>query len=163
MIDATLELAAPFQESLIREQLRLLRRYSHSEGEPDAGLGRSERHTQCPDTTLGRLTVERVSLISRSTKLGLAMAVVERANGRHNHAPTASDASDILATIAKLQKALPGTRRTLDFVRGMKIFDGPHLYVIKPDTGRFWTQSAALNDADEIAGTLVTIPARAHS
>ena len=70
MIDATLELAAPFQESLIREQLRLLRRYSHSEGEPDAGLGRSERHTQCPDTTLGRLTVERVSLISRSTKLG---------------------------------------------------------------------------------------------
>lgn len=101
--------------------------------------------------------------VTRSTKLGLAMAVVERANGRHNHAPAAPDGSDILATIAKLQMALPGTRRTLDFVRGMKIFDGPHLYVIKPDTRRFWTQSAALNDADEIAGTLLAIPARAHS
>ncbi len=45
----------------------------------------------------------------------------------------------------------------------MKIFDGPRLYVIKPDTCRYWTQSAALNDADEIAGTLLTIPGRAHS
>lgn len=100
--------------------------------------------------------------VTRSTKLGLAMAVVERANGRHNHASVAPDSSDVLATIARLQQALPDTRRTLDFVRGMKIFDGPHLYIIKPDTHRFWTQSAALNDADEIAGTLLTFPAHAH-
>lgn len=101
--------------------------------------------------------------VTRSTKLGLAMAVVERANGHHSKASLSPEASDVLTTISKLQKALPATSRTLDFVRGMKIFDGPNLYIIKPDTRRFWTQSSALNDADEIAATLLTIPARAHS
>jgi len=100
--------------------------------------------------------------VTRSTKLGLAMTVVERGNGRQTKATALPDTSDVLATIGRIQKALPGTRRTLDFVRGIKVFDGPHLYIIKPDTLRFWTQSSALNDADEIAGTLLTIPARAH-
>lgn len=101
--------------------------------------------------------------VARSMKLGLAMAVVQRTNGRDRPALVLADDTDVLATIGKLQKALPATQRTLDFVRGMKIFDGPHLYIIKPDTRRFWTQSSALNDADEIVGTLLTFPAHAFS
>lgn len=100
--------------------------------------------------------------VTRSTKLGLAVTVVERANGRYSQRQTSPEASDVLAMISRLQEAMPNTSRTLDFVRGMKIFDGPNLYIIKPDAGRFWTQSSALNDADEIAATLLTIPAPAH-
>lgn len=96
--------------------------------------------------------------VTRSAKLGLSMAVVERTNGRQTQLPVAAEGSDVLATLARLRKALPRTKRTLDFVRGMKIFDGPFLYIIKPDTRRFWTQSSALNDADEIAATLISIP-----
>jgi hypothetical protein len=35
------------------------------------------------------------------------------------------------------------------------VFDSNKLYVVKPIGQRFWTETAALNDADEIAGTIL--------
>lgn len=92
------------------------------------------------------------------------MAVIERKDALRSPAarPTVED-MDVLTTIEGLQKAFPSTRRTLDFVRGLKVFDGPNLYIVKPDAYRYWTQSSALNDADEIAGTLLTYPGHARS
>jgi hypothetical protein len=43
----------------------------------------------------------------------------------------------------------------VEIIRGIKIFDGDRLYLVKPIGQRFWTQTAALNDADEIAGTIL--------
>lgn len=100
--------------------------------------------------------------VIRSRKLGLAMAIVERTDqaGRHPvHGATAE--LDILQALDRLQNALPGTKRALDFARCVTVFDGPVLYVVKPDTHRNWMQSAALNDADEIAGLLLTSPTAA--
>jgi hypothetical protein len=105
-----------------------------------------------------------VGRVARSMKLGLAMTVIERRSVPKPHMSHASiDDMDVLATIDRLQTAFPGTKRTLDFVRGLMVFDGPSLYIVKPDASRYWTQSSALNDADEIAGTLLAHPAQAHS
>lgn len=100
--------------------------------------------------------------VVRSRKLGLAMAVIDRVDAQRQPAPDTVDDMDVLATIDRLQKAFPSTRRTLDFVRGLMVFDGPSLYIVKPDARRYWTQSSALNDSDEIAGTLLTHPAQAR-
>lgn len=35
------------------------------------------------------------------------------------------------------------------------VFDRKRLYMVKPIGQRFWTQTAAMNDADEIAGTIL--------
>lgn len=117
--------------------------------------------------TLGqwsRTTDPIVGRVARSRKLGLAMAVIERTDALQSPSAIATvDDMDVLTTIDRLQTAFPSTRRTLDFVRGLMVFDGPSLYIVKPDACRYWTQSSALNDADEIAGTLLTYPGHAPS
>jgi len=42
-----------------------------------------------------------------------------------------------------------------ELIRGIKIFDGNRLYLVKHIGQRFWSATAALNDADEIAGTII--------
>lgn len=104
-----------------------------------------------------------IGRIVRSQKLGLAMAVIERTDAQRPHAPDLTvDDMDVLTTMDRLQKAFPSTGRTIDFVRGLMVFDGPSLYIVKPDECRYWMQSSALNDADEIAGKLLTHPAQAR-
>ena len=62
---------------------------------------------------------------------------------------------DILHSLDRLRKAIPRRQRTINPVRGLMVFDKNRLYVVKPIGQRYWTQTAALNDADEIAGTLL--------
>jgi hypothetical protein len=40
-------------------------------------------------------------------------------------------------------------------MRDLKVFDGPDLYAVKPLALRYWTDTAALNDADEIMATIL--------
>ena len=54
-----------------------------------------------------------------------------------------------------VRKAIPRKHATLDVVRGVMVFHGNLLYVVKPIGQRFWTQTAAMNDADEIASTIL--------
>ncbi|MCK4998258.1 MAG: hypothetical protein KAS23_01945, partial [Anaerohalosphaera sp.] len=41
------------------------------------------------------------------------------------------------------------------FCQNLKVFDGDDLYILKPMQMRFWSRTAALNDADEIAGAIL--------
>jgi hypothetical protein len=41
------------------------------------------------------------------------------------------------------------------YYRNLKIFDGNQIHIIKPLALRSWTKTAALNDADEIAGAIL--------
>ena len=41
------------------------------------------------------------------------------------------------------------------FCQNLKVFDGDSLYILKPMQMRFWSRTAALNDADEIAGSII--------
>lgn len=42
------------------------------------------------------------------------------------------------------------------FCQNLKVFDGNDLYILKPMQMRFWSRTTALNDADEIAGAILS-------
>lgn len=42
------------------------------------------------------------------------------------------------------------------FCQNLKVFDANDLYILKPMQMRFWSRTAALNDADEIAGAILS-------
>lgn len=60
------------------------------------------------------------------------------------------------AAILRIQRALPERQGHLRFQRGLKVFAGDNLYILKPLDLRFWTATAALNDADEIAAAILS-------
>ena len=43
------------------------------------------------------------------------------------------------------------------FCQNLKVFDGNSLYILKPMQMRFWSRTAALNDADEIASAILNL------
>jgi hypothetical protein len=59
------------------------------------------------------------------------------------------------ATLRRLGALLEKQGGQFIFCQNLKIFDGDSLYVLKPMQMRFWSATAALNDADEIAGAIV--------
>jgi hypothetical protein len=60
-----------------------------------------------------------------------------------------------LGALERLRKVTSRKLNTLELIRGAKVFDRDRLYLVKPIGQRFWTETAALNDADEIAGTIL--------
>ncbi len=87
--------------------------------------------------------------------LGVGVTVLEKVD-RSRVNETMPDAGRSLVQILDaVRKAIPRKSATLDVVRGVMVFDSNRLYVVKPIGQRFWTQTAAMNDADEIAGTIL--------
>ncbi len=72
-----------------------------------------------------------------------------------------SDYSDTQATddfegaIERIGRALPQRTGSLVQMRGLKVFDDDQLHMLKPLQLRWWTSTAALNDADEIAAAIL--------
>jgi hypothetical protein len=95
-----------------------------------------------------------------SEALGVGLAVFEKVDRRDANVPMNGVGKDMLAAIDNLRKAAPQKLNTLDLVRGVMDFSGNRLYIVKPIGQRFWTQTAAMNDADEIAGTILMHPPR---
>ena len=60
-----------------------------------------------------------------------------------------------MGALERLRKVTSRKLNTLELIRGAKVFDRDRLYLVKPIGQRFWTETAALNDADEIAGTIL--------
>ena len=90
-----------------------------------------------------------------SPKLGVAIAFLQKI-ARDAPAPAPPDGlTDLLAALDELQRVTAHRLNVFELLRGAKIFDGDRLYVVKPIGRRFWTQTAALNDADEIAGSIL--------
>ncbi len=59
------------------------------------------------------------------------------------------------SVLARLQPLLDQQRGQFVFSQNLKVFCNDALYVLKPAQYRFWMRTAALNDADEIAGAIV--------
>jgi len=94
------------------------------------------------------------------SSIGVGMVVLEKTNrGQKSAEPPASD-DEVLKTIDSLQRTAAKNHGTFELVRGLKVFDKNRLYITKPLGQRFWTNTAALNDADEIAATILTRSAR---
>jgi hypothetical protein len=90
-----------------------------------------------------------------SHDLGVALAVFEKVLRRDADEPMEGVNKDMLAVLDSIRKAAPQKGGTLDLVRGVMAFFGNRLYVVKPIGQRQWTPTAAMNDADEIAGTIL--------
>ena len=88
--------------------------------------------------------------------LGIGMVVLEKTTrgAMPSHLPEST--TNVLSVLHRLQEGAARGYGTLALVRGLKVFDKTLLYITKPLGQRFWTRTAALNDADELAGYLST-------
>jgi len=67
-----------------------------------------------------------------------------------------SKASEELEEVfGRMESLLDNKEDRFVFCRNLKVFDGNNLYILKPMQMRFWSRTAALNDADEIAGAII--------
>ncbi len=98
--------------------------------------------------------------VSAAPSLGVGMIVLEKT--RRNESPAQLNGStyEVLKAIENLQRTAVKGLSTFELVRGLKVFHKNLLYITKPLGQRFWTNTAALNDADQIAATILTGPAR---
>jgi hypothetical protein len=62
---------------------------------------------------------------------------------------------DLVSLLKRFEKSLSHAKRNFMYYRNLKIFDGNKIHLIKPLVLRSWTKTAALNDADEIAGAIL--------
>jgi N-6 DNA Methylase len=96
--------------------------------------------------------------VHASETMGIGMAVFETVSRSDARSLKSNDGDDMLEALDYLRRAFPQPLSTLDLVRGLLVFDMNRLYVVKPIGRRHWTQTAAMNDADEIAGTILMRP-----
>jgi len=91
--------------------------------------------------------------------IGVGMVVLEKT--RRGESPSQLDGTDgsVLRAIDHLQRTTAKKHGSFELARGLKVFDKNLLYITKPLGQRFWTNTAALNDADEIAATILMRPA----
>lgn len=88
--------------------------------------------------------------------IGVGMVILENTiRGERPTQPSATD-PDLLKAIDNLQRIAAKEHGTFEVVHGLKVFHKNLLYITKPLGQRFWTDTAALNDADEIAATILT-------
>jgi hypothetical protein len=87
-----------------------------------------------------------------STERGIGVAVLKKTAAR---AAPRQVPQGIEQVLAQLRDAVASRLNTFELFRGVKVFDGDLLYIVKPMARRFWTETAALNDADEIVGTIL--------
>lgn len=89
-----------------------------------------------------------------SSTLGLSAAILEKT--RSAEQPTGLNAStdDLLIEARKIARAASTPIGSLELVRGVKFVHRNRIFLFKPLGQRFWSQTAALNDADEIAATI---------
>ena len=73
------------------------------------------------------------------------------------------DAEDIIPVLERLELAYRKELGTISNVGGVKVFEKNTLYLTKPLSHRFWTRTAALNDADSIATAILGSPAKEHA
>ena len=99
--------------------------------------------------------------IETSPSSGVGVVVLERhLAGRPPLGRQDKQTTDLIPLLKHLQSVFTRELGSVDVLRGLKVFDRDTLYLIKPLAQRFWTKTAALNDADDIAGTILMQPVR---
>jgi hypothetical protein len=91
---------------------------------------------------------------------GVGLVVLEKTRRGEPPAQINGMTDDVLTTLAHLERIVAKRHSSFELVRGLKVFDKNLLYITKPLGQRFWTSTAALNDADEVAGTILMRSAR---
>ncbi len=99
------------------------------------------------------------TLFSKSVadpQIGIGVLVLEKTKrgAKPKHLPSLDTA--VISVINRLQKSAASKYGGFELIRNLKIFEKDLLFISKPLAQRFWTQTAAMNDADEIAATILT-------
>lgn len=90
-----------------------------------------------------------------STDMGVGVAILEKTRRGETSRKLPDDATPLLPLLRRLETIAVKSLGRIQLVRGVKVFHENLLYVVKPIGQRFWTATAALNDADEIATTIL--------
>jgi Eco57I restriction-modification methylase len=95
--------------------------------------------------------------VETSPESGIGVVVLERypAGSCPDDDRQAEQTTELVPLLEHLQEVCKRKLGSVETLRGLKVFDGNRLYLIKPLSQRFWTKTAALNDADDIAGTIL--------
>lgn len=94
-----------------------------------------------------------------STDSGLGIVIIDKLK-KGEQAPHRSDADGVIPVLERLERAYRKDLGTVSIVRSVKVFEPKTLYLTKPLSQRFWTRTAALNDADSIATAILGRPAK---
>jgi N-6 DNA Methylase len=103
-----------------------------------------------------RSNVKVIYRAKRSLEMGIALVILEVTESEGS-APVEDDWS-IMTALHGLQKAATIQLNAFELLRGVKAFEGNRLYIMKPIGQRYWTETSALNDADEIATAILMSP-----
>jgi hypothetical protein len=99
----------------------------------------------------------RISVhVQSSAGSGIAAVILVRTkNGDASSKRLNYEHDGLLPLLSHLHKTFKTDIGSVELLRGVKVFDKDSLYLFKPLDQRFWTRTAALNDADEIATTVL--------
>ncbi|MBL9104290.1 MAG: N-6 DNA methylase [Myxococcales bacterium] len=89
------------------------------------------------------------------SKAGVAVVALEKSRAGEPARPPLAVPPNLPALLHRLRRSGAADVGAVELVRGTIVFDGPTLYIGKPLARRFWTRTAALNDADQIAAILL--------
>lgn len=102
-----------------------------------------------------------VGSTAASDHLGIGVAVLRKVPRSEALSLSQPIEPDVLHTFDRLRRAANPLDGAVTAARGVTIFDQDKLYLLKGISRRYWTLTAALNDADEIAGTILMHSQRA--
>ena len=97
------------------------------------------------------------------SSIGVGMVVLEKTRREEKPTQVSMTDGELLKSIDSLQRTGARNHGTFELARGLKVFHKNLIYITKPLGQRFWTNTAALNDADEIAAMILTRSARGRA
>ncbi|MCB1919051.1 MAG: N-6 DNA methylase [Candidatus Competibacteraceae bacterium] len=86
--------------------------------------------------------------------IGIGMVVLQKTKRGEQPIQLHATDNELLKVLDHLQRTVAKDYGPFALLRGLKVFYEDLLYITKPLGQRFWTNTAALNDADEIAATI---------
>lgn len=99
--------------------------------------------------------------VHASLSTGIATVVLERASSGSGVCLSDNDDQAMMSVLERLRKTFAKELGSVELLRGVKVFDKDTLYLFKSLSQRFWSRTAALNDADDIAATVLLAKERA--
>jgi len=94
--------------------------------------------------------------VESTSGTGMAVVILDRSRNDNKPVKVRSDRTDgLLPVLSRLRETFKTELGSIELLRGVKIFDQNSLYLFKALDQRFWTRTAAFNDADEIATTVL--------
>jgi len=97
--------------------------------------------------------------ILASPESGIGVVVLDKLK-KGETAPHRGELDGVIPVLERLERAYRKGLGTVSIVRNVKVFEPKVLYLTKPLIQRFWTRTAALNDADSIAAAILGRPSK---